>query len=150
MLPFALALVSAAVQQPAPAALIGHWDCAGHFVRSGKPIAAALDIRLGANPTTLLISHRDKPPTSYRADEIWVFGDGARAAIADASGMRWFDMEVSPDTVVLARADEKGPLERFVYTLAGGGDLTIDWLHRGPGADLALGDTVRCRRVASG
>ena len=148
MLPFALALASALT--PQPASLIGHWDCAGHFVRTGKPIAAILDIRLGANPTTLLISHRDKPPTSYRADEIWVFGDGARAAIADASGMRWFDMEVSPGTVVLARADDKGTLEKFVYTLAGSGDLTIDWLHRGQGADLALGDTVRCRRVASG
>jgi hypothetical protein len=146
---FALALASVVAQQaPAavPAALVGRWDCAGRFVRSGKPIAATVMVSAGENPDTLLITHRDKPPTSYRADELWVLGAGARAAIADASGMRWFDVDVAPGKVVLARGDDKGPVEKFVYTLDGNAALTIDWWHRGAAAELVPGDTITCRR----
>jgi hypothetical protein len=159
MLPFLLALVATVTPQPSPPGeglavpgLIGHWDCAGHFTRTGKPIAATIDIRPGESPNALSLIHRDKPPTTYRASELWVFGAGAqggRAAIADASGMRWFETETAPDRIVLARADDKGPLEKFVYTLRGGAGMTVDWLHRGLTAELVVGDTITCRLTGS-
>jgi hypothetical protein len=157
MLPFLLVLAAAVTPSPVADAvvapgLIGHWDCAGHFTRTGKPIAATIDIGPGESPNTLSVIHRDKPPTTYRANALWVFGVGAqggRAAIADASGMRWCEMEAAPGRIVLARADEKGPLEKFVYTLGGGAGMTVDWLHRGATAELVVGDTISCRLTGS-
>lgn len=122
----------------------GRFECTGRFVRSGRPMAASIEIRRGNDPETFVVTHDDRAPGTYHATELWWLGpDGGRAAIADASGMRSFDVTTGENILALARSDQAGPIERFTYRLAGGG-LGVEWWHRDSGGVMSLGDTLSC------
>ncbi len=148
MIAAALALAMLSPGQPLPdtAPFVGSWICQGRFVRSGRPLSATIVIRRDDIAGTLVVDHRDVPPGGYRSLEIWsMTPQGVRAAIADASGMRWFDGAIDAGRIVFARRDGKGgaAIERFTYGLTAG-KLTVDWSHRGAGGTLDPGDTLSC------
>ncbi len=132
-------------------AMAGGWTCDGYFVKSGKKIASALDIRRDAASRALIVRHDDSAPNIYHALEIWTSTKGAppfRAAIANEGGMRWY---VSAgwigDTLTWSRPDATKPEEQFAYTLDRvAGTLRIDWLIARDGAAPTLGDRLTCRR----
>ncbi|MEQ7874307.1 hypothetical protein ABDK56_09930 [Sphingomonas sp. ASV193] len=128
------------------APFMGRWTCHGRFVRSGRPLDALVSIQRGDIDGTLVVDHRDISPGTYHSSEIWSFkSPGARAAIVDATGMRWFEGRSDGAALLFTRDAEGRPLEQFAYRPSSGG-LTIDWSYRGSDGTMALGDTLSCKR----
>jgi hypothetical protein len=130
--------------------LIGRWSCAGAFVTSGKPIASSIAFARDPSTGALIVRHDDTAPNVYHALEIWTAGQGAtpfRAAIANSGGMRWFASEGwSGDRIAWSRSEHGAPQERFVYALAPGGGLRVEWWIARGATPFALGDRLQCRR----
>jgi hypothetical protein len=130
---------------------VGRWSCAGHFVANGAEIKSTETFTYDAPTATLSVRHDDLAPNKYHAVELWGAGGSEyRNTTGDAySGIRWFR---SPgfvgDRLSWTRNDGRGaPAERFTY-LRQGARMGIEWWIAKPGAWLALGDTLDCRRSA--
>lgn len=173
MLTIALLLAAAAAQAPAAvqasdpadaarlfAAVEGRWDCKGGFA-SGKPLAADLAFRRSLDGRTILFTHVDRAPNSYRQSSQWTLDretgrlvslaataskpdgiPGAALYVAD----RWTANSI---TLVHTRllAEPFAP-NRFTYSIDGDGNLKKLWEIRRKGADWAMGDYLDCKRAA--
>jgi hypothetical protein len=132
---------------------IGSWNCAGHFVSNGTPIASTIQAEWDERTQTLTIHHDDLAPHAYHAVETW----GAtrkpgryHASIADRfSGVRWFSSEGWMDgTLMWSRLDEGREIERFVYIKKSDKAMSVNWLvARGAATELTLGDTLDCTKA---
>jgi hypothetical protein len=130
---------------------IGVWNCNGHFVSNGMPIAATITGEWDERTLTLTIHHDDLAPHAYHAVETW----GATKtpgryhnSIADRfSGVRWYKSEGWMDnTLMWSRTEDGREIERFVYIKKGDKAMSVNWLVARGMADLALGDTLDCTR----
>jgi len=143
-------LVIAGEPEPDPFAyFIGTWNCTGHFVSSGAPIAATIRAEWDDRTLTLTVHHDDLAPHAYHSVETW----GAtktpgryHASIADRfSGVRWYKSDGWMDnTLMWSRTEDGREVERLVYIRKSDKTMSVNWLVARGTAELALGDTLDC------
>jgi hypothetical protein len=130
---------------------IGLWNCNGHFVSNGAPIAATITGEWDDRTMTLTLHHDDLAPHGYHAVETW----GAthkpghfHNSIADRfSGVRWYKSEGWMDgTLIWSRTEDNREIERFVYIRRTEKTMTVNWLVARGTTELALGDTLDCTK----
>jgi|GEM_PF-789607 len=130
----------------------GDWSCEGHLVPSGRPLASQLNFRI-LSPNLLTKAHTDRAPGRYVAQEVWTATpDGAlKSAVGSASGIRVFHGHPDEGQGVtwdkVTSGDERQ--ERFIYALTSAQVMTIEWWRARDGV-FALGDTLRCEKMAAG
>lgn len=130
----------------------GHWQCAGKFVKSGKPISSTETFTTDLDGHWLAMRHDDQPPYPFHALELWGYDKDAKRFngyfFDNFSGIRHF---TSPgwEGNHLAWTDTAsvhGTTDRFVFERNDIGNYQVTYAVSRNGKDWTAGDAFSCKR----
>lgn len=130
---------------------LGRWDCAGHFVKSGKPISSTEVFTADVAGHWLRMEHDDRPPHSFHALEIWGYNkktnEYSNYVFDNYSPARKYLSAGWKGQVLTWRKTGDGAyMDRFIFVRGGTDEYRVTYAARSNGKKWSTIDVLQCKR----